>query len=107
MPYKNNTSNLFSHLERHHKKEHQQLRKNVDSEDQVSSGLGRQPTTTEVREQQYKYLSQLVKKKHCITASSVPSERLFSSAGNLVTQKWSCLSPENVDHLVFLYENSK
>ena len=49
MPYKNNTSNLFSHLEHHHKKEHQQLhvRKNVDSEDQVSSGLGCQPTITE------------------------------------------------------------
>ena len=47
MPYKNNTSNLFSHLECHHKKEHQQLRKNVDSEHQVSSGLGRQPTITE------------------------------------------------------------
>ena len=31
------------------------------------------------REQQLKYMSLLVKKTLCITASSVPSERLFSS----------------------------
>ena len=37
----------------------------------------------------------------------MPSDRLFSSAGNLVNQKRSCLSPENVDYLLFLYENSK
>ena len=36
-----------------------------------------------------------------ITASSVPSERLFSSAGNLINEKRSCLSSENVDYLSF------
>ena len=35
----------------------------------------------------------------CVTASSVPSEQLFSSAGNLVSKKTSCLYPESVDHL--------
>ena len=43
MSYKNNTSNLFSHLERHHKKEHQQLHKR-DSEGQADSKLGCQPS---------------------------------------------------------------
>ena len=36
-----------------------------------------------------------------ITASSVPSEWLFSSAGNLINEKRSCLSSENVDYLSF------
>ena len=52
-----------------------------------------------VREQQYKYMSQFVKQTLCTTMSSVPSERLISSAGNFVYQNRSCLSPENVDYL--------
>ena len=57
------------------------------------------------REHQLKYLSRVVKRVFCITASSVPSERLFSSAGNLVNEKRSCLSPENVDCLFFVREH--
>ena len=57
------------------------------------------------RSSSYVYLSKLAKRLLCITATSVPSERLFSSAGNLVSQKRSCLSAENVDKLLFLYEN--
>ena len=56
-----------------------------------------------MREHRFKYMLQHVKKTLCITASSVPSERLFSSAGNLVKEKRSCLSPENVDHLLYIY----
>ena len=53
------------------------------------------------REQQLMYLSRLAKQVLCITASSVPSERLFSSAGNLVHERRSCLSSETVDHHPF------
>ena len=53
----------------------------------------------------YKYLSLLSKKFLCITATSVPSERLFSAAGNLVAEKRSRLISDNIDKLVFLYEN--
>ena len=51
----------------------------------------------------YKYLSKLAKKILCMTAMSVPSERIFSAAGNIVSKRRSCLSPENINHLVFLY----
>ena len=47
----------------------------------------------------FPYLSQLIKKLHCITATSCPSE------GNLVNNKRNCLLPENVDRMLFLYEN--
>ena len=53
----------------------------------------------------YSYLSKLATKILSVTATSVPSERLFSSAGNLVSNKRSCLLPANVDRLLFLYEN--
>ena len=53
----------------------------------------------------YKYLSLLSKKFLCITATSVPSERLFSSAGNLIAEKRSRLMSDNINKLIFLYEN--
>ena len=59
------------------------------------------PKWWKAREHQLKYLSYVVKQVFYVTASSVPSERLFSSAGNLVNEKRSCLSPENVDCLLF------
>ena len=59
------------------------------------------------REINYKYLSILAKRFLCITSTSVPSERLFSSAGNLLSEKRSRLSPENVEKLFFLYENNE
>ena len=39
----------------------------------------------------YKYLTKLVKRTLTITATSVPSERLFSSTGDLILEKISCL----------------
>ena len=53
----------------------------------------------------YQGLSKLAKKYLCITATSVPSERLFSKAGELVSHKRSCLKPKNVDMLLFLNHN--
>eukprot|EP00057_Strongylocentrotus_purpuratus_P035424 XP_799085.1 PREDICTED: zinc finger BED domain-containing protein 1-like [Strongylocentrotus purpuratus] len=50
-------------------------------------------------------LQQLPRKYLGIPATSVPSERVFSTAGNIVTAKRNCLLPENVDMLIFLSKN--
>lgn len=50
-------------------------------------------------------LSKLAKKFLCIQATSVPSERLFSAAGNIVTTKRNCLKPAKVNQLCFLAFN--
>jgi len=55
----------------------------------------------------YNFLSARAKWFLCVTATSVPSERLFSSAGNLLSERRSRLTPENVEKLLFLYENNK
>lgn len=58
-------------------------------------------------EKRYPSLAKLVKMYLSIPASSAGSERVFSTAGNIVTAKRSCLSSENVNQLVFLYQNRK
>ena len=53
----------------------------------------------------YPMLSELARKYLCIPATSSPSERVFSTAGNVVTCDRSCLKPAKVDMLVFLAKN--
>ena len=50
-------------------------------------------------------LSVLARKYLCIPATSVPSERVFSTAGHIINVKRASLLPENVSMLVFLAEN--
>ncbi|XP_025753343.1 zinc finger BED domain-containing protein 1-like [Oreochromis niloticus] len=50
-------------------------------------------------------LSKVAKKYLCIPATSSPSERVFSSGGNIVTCLRSCLKPDMVNMLVFLSKN--
>ena len=50
-------------------------------------------------------LSTMARKYLCIPATSVPSERAFSTAGNIVNAKRSCLLPENTNILTFLAQN--
>lgn len=50
-------------------------------------------------------VAKLARKYLAIPATSVPSERVFSPAGNIVNAKRSCLSSENVNMLVFLSKN--
>lgn len=50
-------------------------------------------------------LSNLAQKFLCICATSVASERTFSTGGNIVTSKRNCLKPHIIDQLVFLAKN--
>ena len=54
----------------------------------------------------YPNVARLAKRYLACPASSVPSERIWSLAGNIVTKKRSCLSPENINMLIFLNKNS-
>jgi len=52
-------------------------------------------------------LSEIARNYLSIPASSTLSERLFSSAGNILTKKWNWLDLTTVLDLLFLYQNSK
>ncbi|XP_055956189.1 E3 SUMO-protein ligase ZBED1-like, partial [Patella vulgata] len=53
----------------------------------------------------YPYLSKLAKVYLCVPGTSVPSERVFSTAGDIVSSQRSCLKPSCVDMLIFLKKN--
>ena len=53
----------------------------------------------------FPYLARLARKYLCIQATSVSSERVFSAAGNIVTNKRNCLKPSKVNQLCFLAAN--
>ena len=55
----------------------------------------------------FHHLMMLAKKYLAIPGSSVPSERLFSKAGELISEKRSQLKPKNVDTILFLNKNLK
>ncbi|XP_024118164.1 zinc finger BED domain-containing protein 1 [Oryzias melastigma] len=52
-------------------------------------------------------LSSLAKIYLCIPATGVPSERVFSTAGDIVTAQRSLIKEEHVDQLIFLKTNLK
>ena len=56
---------------------------------------------------QFPVLSKLAHKYLCVPATSVSSERAFSTAGHVINAKRSCLLPEHVNMLVFLAQNLK
>ncbi|XP_017261968.1 E3 SUMO-protein ligase ZBED1-like [Kryptolebias marmoratus] len=56
-------------------------------------------------EGEYPLLSCQAKRYLCIPGSSVPAERIFSTAGDIVTAQRSALKPEHVDQLLFLNKN--
>lgn len=58
-----------------------------------------------MHEFQFPMLARMAKVMLCVTATSVPSERVFSTAGDIITHERSTLKPKNVDMLIFLKKN--
>ena len=50
-------------------------------------------------------IAKVAKRYLCIPATSVPAERVFSTAGLIINEKRSSLLPENSDMLIFLNKN--
>ena len=59
----------------------------------------------ELHEKRYKRLSRLARVYLCVPATSVPAERVFSTAGLVLNRLRSRLTPEHVDMLLFLNKN--
>src|SRR5213080_2588488 len=57
-------------------------------------------------ETKFPFLSKLAKELFGISATSVPSERLFSDVSNVITNKRSSLKPKKVEKLIFLKRNT-
>lgn len=57
-------------------------------------------------EAKFPTLALLAKSYLAIPATSTPSERLFSAAGNIVTKKRASLTSKHVDMLTFLHSNA-
>jgi len=55
----------------------------------------------------FKVLSIIAKDLLAIPATSAPSERIFSKAGNIISTKRSSLASKTIDPLIFLAENQK
>ena len=55
----------------------------------------------------YPRFATLARRYMAVPGTSVPSERVFSTAGDIVTASRSCLTPENVDILIFLKKNMR
>ncbi|XP_062292961.1 E3 SUMO-protein ligase ZBED1-like [Scomber scombrus] len=56
-------------------------------------------------ENRFPFMAKMAQKYLCIPATSTPSERIFSKAGNVVTRYRSLLKPDKVNMLVFLSNN--
>ena len=62
-------------------------------------------TWWQTHETHFPMLAKLAKQFLCIPATSAPSERIFSAAGNVLTKKRNRLKPDMASVLVFLHKS--
>ena len=110
---KNNLGTLFKDIELN---ETEQMPL-ISVEQQVKSELDSYITTSKLdfeedpmnwwksHNLEYPLLARLAKKYLCACATSSPSERLFSTSGNIVTPNRCSMKPDKVDMLTFLTRN--
>nr|CAH7714552.1 unnamed protein product [Callosobruchus chinensis] len=55
----------------------------------------------------YPQLADLVKKYLCVMATSVPSERIFSKSGQILSEKRSTIKPKRMEKILFLNANQR
>lgn len=60
-----------------------------------------------INESSFPHLSKLARLHLCVPGTSVASERIFSTAGDIVEATRSRLAADNVDKLIFLQKNLK
>ncbi|CAD6244572.1 GSCOCG00013396001-RA-CDS, partial [Cotesia congregata] len=58
-----------------------------------------------LKRHKYPILATYARRYLGIPSLSTPSERVFSTAGNIISGKRSCLLLENDNLLIFLYQN--
>ncbi|XP_040192700.1 E3 SUMO-protein ligase ZBED1-like [Rana temporaria] len=86
------------------------IKEEVESYLLAASGItvdGDPMTWWKSNECKYPHVAKMARCYLAVPGSSVPSERVFSTAGDIVTAQRSTLSPEHVDILVFLKKNLK
>lgn len=89
---------------------HQSSRESIEKELNLYLQLDAGPDTDPLEwlgqhEAHFPQVAKLARKYLCIPATSSPSERAFSTSGNIVTCQRSALKPARVDQLVFLALN--
>lgn len=70
-----------------------------------SKDMGAALTWWKTNRHNFPMISRVARKWFGALCTSVPSERAFSSSGNVVTRRRASLHPENVRDLVFLHDN--
>ena len=58
-----------------------------------------------INQQRFPCVSAVAREYLMIPATSVPSERLFSKAGDIISKKCSSIKPSRADQTIFLMEN--
>jgi hypothetical protein len=59
----------------------------------------------QANQSKYPLTAKVAREMLCVPATSVPSERLFSKAGDVITKKRNSLAVGKAEKLIFLMEN--